>query len=72
VPNQHPSAGEPDRFVQCPRCNAVSARIDTLGRTVVYVRCGACGERWTIAERRKSPRENDRSARFPLEPGTSE
>jgi predicted Zn finger-like uncharacterized protein len=68
VPNRPSDGGEPDRFLQCPRCNAVSVRTESLGRSVVYVRCIACGEVWTIAERRKSVRENDRSARYPPEP----
>jgi hypothetical protein len=44
----------------------VSAKADSLGRTVVYVRCIACGETWTIPERRKTVRQNNRSARFPM------
>ena len=58
-----------ERFLRCPKCQAVSAKADILGRTVVYVRCTACGETWTIAERRNTPRESDRSARVPLNPG---
>lgn len=57
---------DPARFLCCPRCNAVSAKAETLGRTLVYVRCGACGEVWSIPERRKATRENTRAARFPL------
>jgi len=59
---------EPERFLSCPRCNAVSAKADSLGRTVVYVRCGACGETWTIPERRKTVRQSNRAARFPIPP----
>jgi predicted Zn finger-like uncharacterized protein len=59
---------EPGRFLSCPRCNAVSAKAESLGRTVVYVRCGACGETWTIPERRKTVRQNNRAARFPVPP----
>jgi hypothetical protein len=65
VGHEQPDA---DRFLRCPKCQAVSAKADTLGRTVVYVRCTACGETWTISERRKTPRESDRSARFPVNP----
>jgi len=46
----------------------VSAKADSLGRTVVYVRCAACGETWTIPERRKTVRQNNRAARFPMPP----
>jgi transcription elongation factor Elf1 len=53
-----------DRFLSCPKCNAVAARADTLGRSVVYLVCGACGETWTIAERRKTSRIDNRAARF--------
>jgi phage FluMu protein Com len=60
----HPS--EPQRFLSCPKCNAVAAKAETLGRTLVYVKCGACGETWTIAERRHATRENKRTARFPF------
>jgi predicted Zn finger-like uncharacterized protein len=63
--NRHASA-EPQRFLSCPKCNAVAAKAESLGRTLVYVRCSACGETWTIAERRKAARAIDRSARFPL------
>jgi hypothetical protein len=59
---------EPERFLSCPQCNAVGAKAEKLGRTVVYLRCGACGEAWAIAERRKATRENNRAARFPLNP----
>jgi hypothetical protein len=55
---------EPERFLSCPKCNAVGARAEKFGRSVVYVRCGACGETWTIAERRKTARQTDRTARF--------
>jgi tRNA(Ile2) C34 agmatinyltransferase TiaS len=61
-----PHSSEPQRFLSCPKCNAVSAKAETLGRTLVYLRCAACGETWTIAERRKATRENNRTARFPL------
>ncbi len=57
---------EPQRFLSCPKCNAVSAKAETLGRTIVYIRCAACGERWTITERRTSSRANNRAARYPL------
>jgi phage FluMu protein Com len=56
---------EAERFLHCAKCNAVAARAETLGRAVVYVRCAACGETWTIAERRKMSRQNSRAARFP-------
>jgi transcription elongation factor Elf1 len=65
--NRHIS-NVPERFLSCPKCNAVSAKAETLGRTIVYVRCGACGETWTIPERRKGTRENSRTPRFPLSP----
>ena len=61
-------SGEPGRFLSCPRCNAVSAKAESLGRTVVYVRCEACGETWTIPERRKTVRQSNRAARFPMPP----
>ncbi len=61
--DSHP-AGEPERFLNCPTCNAVAAKEETLGRSVVYMRCSACGERWTISERRKSGREPGRAPRF--------
>lgn len=64
VSKDHHPAGEPERFLNCPTCNAVAAKEETLGRTVVYVICGACGERWTISERRKSGREPGRAPRF--------
>ena len=57
---------EPQRFLSCPKCNAVAANAESLGRTLVYMRCGGCGETWTIPERRKATRENTRRARFPL------
>ena len=57
---------EAERFLNCPKCNAVGAKAETLGRTIVYVRCRACGEVWSIPERRKVSRQNDRAARFPL------
>jgi phage FluMu protein Com len=56
---------EAERFLHCAKCNAVAARAERLGRAVVYVRCGACGEAWTIAERRNTSRQNSRAARFP-------
>jgi len=55
---------EPQRYLSCPKCNAVAAKAETLGRAIVYMRCGGCGETWTIAERRKISRENTRAARF--------
>jgi len=61
-------SAESGRFLSCPRCNAVAAKAETLGRTVVYVRCGACGETWTIPERRKNVRQSNRAARFPIPP----
>lgn len=66
VGNRPDSASEPERFLYCPKCNAIGAKAETLGRTVVYVRCRACGEAWSIPERRKTSRENNRAARFPL------
>ena len=57
---------EAERFLHCAKCNAVAARAETLGRAVVYVRCDACGETWTIAERRTMSRQNSRAARFPV------
>jgi phage FluMu protein Com len=69
--NQRQTSREPERFLSCPKCNAVAAKAETLGRTLVYVRCSACGETWTIAERRKATPGRDRSARFALgHPGT--
>jgi transcription elongation factor Elf1 len=68
VDNHRQTPHEPERFLSCPKCNAVSAKAETLGRTLVYVRCSACGETWTIAERRKAARAKDRSARFPIVP----
>jgi hypothetical protein len=63
---KHPHAStEPERFLYCPKCNAIGAKAERLGRAVVYVRCGACAERWSIPERRKMARRNSRSARFP-------
>ena len=59
---------EAARFLTCPKCNAVDAKADTLGRSVVYVRCGACGETWTIPERRKVTRQSNRGARFTTTP----
>jgi tRNA(Ile2) C34 agmatinyltransferase TiaS len=61
-------SNESERFVSCPKCNAVAARAETLGRTIVYMRCAGCGETWTIPERRKVSRDNDRGARFPRNP----
>lgn len=58
------SSTEFERFLNCPKCNAVAGKTDALGRTVVYLRCAACGEKWSIPERRHS----DRAARFPLTP----
>jgi tRNA(Ile2) C34 agmatinyltransferase TiaS len=57
-----------ERFLRCPKCQAVAATADTLGRSVVYIRCTACGETWTIPERRKAPRDTDRKPRFPVLP----
>jgi tRNA(Ile2) C34 agmatinyltransferase TiaS len=57
---------EPQRYLSCPKCNAVAAQAESLGRTIVYMRCAGCGETWTIAERRKTSRENTRTPRFPL------
>lgn len=54
----------PERFLHCPACHAVAAREDTLGRTVVYMRCAACGETWTIPERRRGGRDAARTPRF--------
>ena len=59
---------EGERFLRCPKCQAVAATADTLGRSVVYVRCTACGETWTISERRKTPRTTERKPRFPADP----
>jgi len=64
VASDHRPNGEPERFLNCPTCHAVAAREETLGRTVVYMRCGACGERWAISERRKTGREPGRAPRF--------
>ena len=60
-----PRIADGERFLNCPKCNAVAARTETLGRSVVYVRCGACGEAWTINERRTVPRKNVRAPGFP-------
>jgi transcription elongation factor Elf1 len=60
--------GDVDRFLSCPKCNAVAARADSLGRSIVYLVCGACGETWTIAERRKTTRADNRTARFSQAP----
>lgn len=68
VGNRPDTSSEPERFLYCPKCNAVAAKTESLGRSVVYVRCGACGETWTIPERRKVSRQGNRSARFPLPP----
>jgi predicted Zn finger-like uncharacterized protein len=57
-----------ERFLRCPKCQAVAATADSLGRSVVYIRCTACGETWTIPERRKTPRTTDRKPRFPADP----
>ena len=57
-------ATEADRFLQCAKCKATAAKAERLGRAVVYVRCGACGEAWSIAERRKTTRRSGRVARF--------
>jgi DNA-directed RNA polymerase subunit RPC12/RpoP len=57
-----------ERFLRCPKCQAVAATADTLGRSVVYVRCTACGEKWVIPERRKAARTDDRNPRFPGHP----
>jgi predicted Zn finger-like uncharacterized protein len=62
--SKHPRLStEPERFLNCPKCNAVAAKAETLGRRVVYVRCGACGETWTIPERRKVSRPSNRTTR---------
>jgi uncharacterized C2H2 Zn-finger protein len=58
-------SADTERFLFCPKCNAVAAKADTLGRTVVYLRCEACGETWSIVERRRVSREHTRAPRFP-------
>ena len=55
---------EAERFLKCPKCDAIAGKTEALGRTVVYLQCAACGEKWSIPERRHS----DRAARFPLTP----
>jgi len=57
-----------ERFLRCPKCQAVAATADSLGRSVVYIKCTACGEKWTIPERRKTPRTTDRNPRFSPDP----
>lgn len=66
--NRPQISSDTERFLYCPKCNALAAKAETLGRAVVYVRCGACGERWSIPERRKVSRQGNRAARFPLTP----
>jgi transcription elongation factor Elf1 len=64
--NQPDDSAEAKRFLYCPTCNAVAAKAETVGRTVVYLRCGACGEAWSIVERRKVSRQHTRAPRFSI------
>lgn len=51
-----PSTGKPEGAQNCPKCPAHSVKAATLTERFVYLRCGACGEVWSIPERRRTPR----------------
>ena len=48
--------------------DAASVGGDPARGEQLYVRCEACGETWTIPERRKTVRQSNRAARFPMPP----
>lgn len=50
------STGKPEGAQHCPKCPADSVKAATLTARFVYLRCGACGEVWSIPERRRTPR----------------
>jgi hypothetical protein len=54
------------RVLYCPTCGAVAAKAETVGPTVVSLRCVACGEAWSIFERRRVSRQPPPFSRFPL------
>jgi hypothetical protein len=53
------SLHEPRTRETCPFCQTVDAHALMRTAFCVYLRCGACNQIWTVAERRALPRATD-------------
>ena len=43
----------------CVRCSAPHPKAVSMSSVAVYLRCGSCGEVWSIPQRRKLTRPDD-------------
>jgi hypothetical protein len=50
-----PTAGKQS----CVRCSAPNPKAVSMSSVAVYLRCGSCGEVWSIPQRRKQTRPDD-------------
>ena len=46
--------------IACAHCKGYSVGAATVTTEVVYLRCGDCGQVWSIRDRRQRPRADDR------------